>query len=57
MRTGSFKARYRARTKRSLCSGKSKTKRNKVRGCKFIKSAKKSYCRKQHSKKVKMSTL
>lgn len=57
MRTASFKARYRARTKRSLCSGKSKTKCNKVRGCKYIKGTKKSYCRKQRSKKVKISTL
>lgn len=57
MRTGSFKARYRARTKRSLCSGKSKTKCNKVRGCKYIKGTKRSYCRKQSSKKVKISTL
>ncbi len=57
MRTGSFKARYRARTKRSLCSGKTKSRCNKVRGCKYIKSVKRSYCRKQHSKKVKISTL
>lgn len=57
MRTGSFKARYRARTKRSLCSGKPKTKCSKVRGCKFVKGTKKGYCRKQHSKKVKISTL
>jgi len=57
MRTGSFRARYRARTKRSLCAGKNKTKCSKVRGCKYVKGATKSYCRKQHSKKVKISTL
>jgi len=57
MRTGSFKARYRARTKRSLCAGKNKTKCSKVRGCKYVKGATKSYCRKQRSKKVKISTL
>lgn len=57
MRTASFKAKYRARTKKSLCSGKSKTKCNKVRGCEYVKGSKKSYCRKQRSKKVKLSTL
>lgn len=57
MRTGSFKARYRARTKRSLCTGKAKSRCNKVRGCQYIKGSKRSYCRKQRSKKVKISTL
>lgn len=57
MRTGSFRARYKARTKRSLCKGKSKTKCARVRGCKYVKHGTKSYCRKQTHKKVKISTL
>ncbi len=57
MRTASFRRKYRTRVKRSLCAGKTKTKCNKVRGCNYIKGATKSYCRKQHSKKVKISTL
>jgi len=57
MRTGSFRKRYRTRAKRSLCAGKSKTKCNRVRGCKYVKSGKKSYCRKQTHKKIKISTI
>ena len=57
MRTASFRKNYYKRTKRSLCSGKRKTKCNRVRGCKYVKGAKKSYCRKQSRKKVNVGSL
>ncbi len=53
MRTASIRTRYRARTKRSLCRGKSKSKCGKVRGCEYTKKT----CRKKHNKKLKIHLL
>lgn len=57
MRTSSFRRGYAARTKRSLCSGKRKSKCSRVRGCEYVRGTKKSYCRKRHSRKLKLCPI